>query len=138
MTAEGRYTLEPLTEEQCARWEDLIAPCEATHLFHRGPWLDYLAASRGVDIRLWAIRDRGATVGYFCGGLVRKGPFLVLGSPLKGWGTNYMGPVVNRNFEQTEFLLALDELSRREGVAMVELESPVLSGGPLEASVLVR
>lgn len=134
MTAQRRYTLEPLPEEQCARWEDLIASREAMHLFHRGPWLDYLAASRSVDIRLWAIRDGGATVGYFCGGLVRKGPFLVLGSPLKGWGTNYMGPVVNRDFDQAEFLLALDDLSRREGVAMVEMESPVLSGGSLEAS----
>jgi hypothetical protein len=68
------YSLEPLSVDQSVRRDDLIAPYE------RRPWLDYLVASPGVDVRLWAIRGAETTIGYICGGLVRKGPFLLLGS----------------------------------------------------------
>ncbi len=129
-----RYTLEPLTDAQSARWDELISPYESAQLFHRSPWLDYLTASRGIDFRFWAIKDLNAVVGYFCGGLVQKGPFRLLGSPLKGWGTNYLGPIVGARFDQVEFLRALDGLAVRERLAMTELESPTLSPDKLEAS----
>jgi hypothetical protein len=130
----GRYALEPLTEEQCTRWDEVVAPYDGTRVFHRTPWLDYLAASRGIDVRRWAIKSRDTLVGYFCAGLVRKGPFLILGSPLKGWGTNCMGPIVGRDFDQADFLRALDELARRQGIAMTELEGPALAADELQAS----
>jgi lipid II:glycine glycyltransferase (peptidoglycan interpeptide bridge formation enzyme) len=129
-----RYVIEPLTEDQSVRWDELIAPYDGTPLFHRSAWLDYLAASRGVDVRMWAIKDAETTIGYFCGGLVRKGPFLVLGSPLKGWGTNYMGPIVSRDVDQLRLVQALDDLAPHEGLAMIELESPALGDDPLQAS----
>jgi hypothetical protein len=74
------------------------------------------------------IREGAQTVGYFCGGVLHKGPFRILGSPLMGWGTNFMGPVVNRDFDQSAFLASIDELAARDSFAMVELESPILSG----------
>ena len=82
------YSLEPLSVDQSVRKDDLIALYESAQLFHRRPWLDYLVASPGVDVRLWAIGGAETTIGDICGGLVRKGTFLLLGSPLKGWGTN--------------------------------------------------
>lgn len=128
------YALEPLPTEARGGWDDLIASYETAELFHRTPWLDYLAASRGIDVRLWTIRHCDTTVGHFCAGLVRKGPFRVLGSPLKGWGTNSMGPVARRDFDQAAFLRALDDLAHQQGLAMTELESPVLAPAELEAS----
>ena len=128
-----RYRLEPLTPDEASRWDKLIARYESTQLFHRKVWLDYLAASRGVNIRMWAIRGDDRTIGYLCGGVVRKGPFRVFGSPLKGWGTNFMGPVVDRDFDQRAFLRALDQLAVTERFAMVEIENPVLSDDQLSA-----
>jgi hypothetical protein len=125
------YKLQPLTADEAARWDDLISPYESRQLFHRRAWLDYLAASHNLDIRLWVVRDARRTVGYFCGGVLRKGPFRILGSPLKGWGTNFMGPVVNSDFDQSAFLASIDDLAARESFAMVELETPVLSGSVL-------
>ena len=127
------YTLEPLTASEAARWDELIAPYETRQLFHRRAWLDYLAASRGVMIHFWAIRNQGRTVGFFCGGTLRKGPFRILGSPLKGWGTNFMGPVADHSLDQRAFLRAVDDLARRDGLAMVEMESPLLEGSTLSA-----
>ena len=98
-----RYELEPLTSEEQETWDARIAGYESAHLFHRRAWLDYLAESQGVQIRQWAIREAGRTVGYFCAGIFRKGPFRILGSPLKSWGTNFMGPVVNSDFSAEAF-----------------------------------
>lgn len=127
------YALEPLTALEAARWDELIAPYETRQLFHRRAWLDYLAASRDVEICFWAIREHGRTVGYFCGGVLRKGPFRILGSPLKGWGTNFMGPVADRDLDQRAFLRGVDDLAARERLAVVELESPLLGDPALQA-----
>lgn len=133
-SSDPRYALEPLSEDQSARWDDLIAPYESAQLFHRSPWLDYLAASRGIEVRLWAIRDAETTIGYLCGGLVRKGPFLLLGSPLKGWGTNYMGPIMDSDADPLGVVRALDDLAKREDLAMTELEGRALSDSVMQAS----
>lgn len=129
-----RYQLEPLTREEAARWDELIAPYRSRELFHRKPWLDYLAESRGIESRFWMIRDQGRTAGYFCGGILRKGPFRILGSPLQSWGTNYLGPVTNGDLDQTAFLEALDRLARDEHLAMAELESRGLSDAALQTA----
>ncbi|PYN50956.1 MAG: hypothetical protein DME00_03690, partial [Candidatus Rokuibacteriota bacterium] len=133
-SSDPRYSLEPLSEDQSARWDDLIAPYEGAQLFHRSPWLDYLAASRGIEVRLWAIRDAETSIGYLCGGLVRKGPFLLLGSPLKGWGTNYMGPIMDSDADPLGVVRALDDLAKREDLAMTELEGRALSDSVMQAS----
>ncbi len=128
----GRYRLEPLTPDEAARWDELIKGYESTQLFHRKAWLDYLAASRGVTIRQWAIRSGSETVGYLCGGLLKRGPFRILGSPLRGWGTNFMGPVMDRDLDQEMFLRAVDALALEEGLAMIEIEHPLLDESALE------
>jgi CelD/BcsL family acetyltransferase involved in cellulose biosynthesis len=127
------YSLQPLDAEQAARWDDLIAPFAGRELFHRRAWLDYLAASRGVEIRLWSVVNGERSLGYFCGGIVRKGPFRILGSPLKGWGTNSMGPVVQPDTNERDLLGALDVLARQEGLAMTELEHTAFSDSGLRA-----
>ena len=70
------YRFDPLTTAEIATWDELIGNCQGREVFHCSAWLDYLAASRGVEILRWAIRDGDDIVGYFCGGLVRLG----------GWG----------------------------------------------------
>jgi len=124
-----QYGLEPLTDEEQKTWDTRIARYESVHLFHRQAWLDYLAASQGVQIAYWTVREAERTVGYFCGGTFQKGPFRLLGSPLKGWGSNFMGPVVSSDFNPEAFLHALDELAANEGFAMLEIENPVLDAG---------
>src|SRR6266508_3286945 len=121
-----RYRFEPLTPSEMGQWDDLIAPYPGREPFHRKVWLDYLASTRGMPTRFWAIRERGTTVGYFCGGLLTKGPFRILGSPLKGWGTNYMGPVVREDVDYGELLEAFDLLACEERLAMTEIENTCL------------
>ena len=117
------YELEPLSSNEATRWDELIAPYANRTLFHRRVWLDYLEASQGISIQSWRISEHGRTLGYFCGGLLTKGPFKILGSPLRGWGTNSLGPAGEPSLESSAFLAGLDDLARREHLSMVELES---------------
>jgi hypothetical protein len=125
--------LEPLSAEEANRWDEMVAPYTSRQLFHRQVWLDYLAASRGLEIRKWSILDGSRRVGYLCGGIVRKGPFRILGSPLRGWGTNFMGPVVDEPIDQSSLLAALDVLACQERLSMIEIEHPRLQPAALSA-----
>jgi len=128
------YGLEALSLAESAAWDELIRGCAGEELFHRRAWLDFLAASRNATITQHAIREGEATVGYLSGGIVRKGPFRIFGSPLKGWGTNFMGPVATAQIDQVGLLAAIDGLARDESLAMTELESRLLDDSHLDAA----
>lgn len=128
------YRLDLLTPAESEKWDALIAPCRGREVFHSTAWLDFLASSRGIDIRRWVIRDGDETVGYFCGGLLRIGPFRILGSPLRSWATNFMGPVSSGPLDQGRFLAALDILARQHRIAMIELEHLSLAEPALRAA----
>ena len=129
-----RYRIEPLETDESARWDELITPYETAGVFHRNPWLDFLIATRGVEFRRWAIREGHRTQGYFCGAIQRKGPFAALGSPLTGWQTPFMGPIVNRDVDFGDLLDALDVLAREEHLAVVELGNPQLPENVMRAA----
>jgi hypothetical protein len=126
--------LEPLGPQEAQRWDEIVAPYASRQLFHRQVWLDYLAASRGLEIRKWSIVEGGRRLGYLCGGIVRKGPFRILGSPLRGWGTNSMGPIADEPIDQPRLLAALDALAREERLSMIEIEHPLLEPSVLSAA----
>jgi len=126
-------SLEPLSNADSPRWDDLIADYPDRQVFHSQAWLDYLAASRRVQIRKWSVRSESRTLGYFCAGQISKGPFRVLGSPLKGWGTNSMGPLLSADIDLVAFLASVDELAKSERIAMVELEHPGLDPAVMAA-----
>ena len=125
------YTLTEASATESAGWDALVDRFDSRSLFHRTAWLHYLAESRRLDIRQWALRDGDDTVGYLSGGLLRMGPFRILGSPLRSWGTNAMGPLVNGDVDQPRFIAALDTLAARERLSMIEIENPILSGDVL-------
>jgi GNAT acetyltransferase-like protein len=120
---EVKYTIEPLAAEEIKRWDSLIAPFARRSLFHTATWMQWLAETRAVEARFWAIRAGSELVGYFCGGIFRKGPYKILGTPLKGWLTNDMGPVTGEGFDQKKFFRALDDLAQQESIAMIEMEN---------------
>ena len=121
------YRFDPLTSVEAARWDQLITPYDGRTLFHQSMWLDYLAASRRVETARWAIRTEDRTVGYLCGGFLQMGPYRILGTPLRSWGTNVMGPLLDHDADQTALFRALDRLAAADRLAMIELEHPSLS-----------
>ena len=88
-------------------WDELDQ-YEDRIVFQTRVWLDFLAATQGAEPVVAAIRENGQLLGYFTGLIVKKFGIKILGSPFKGWTTNYMGfnlrPGVSR-------LALLDDLS---------------------------
>jgi CelD/BcsL family acetyltransferase involved in cellulose biosynthesis len=85
-------------------WGRVLAALPGREIFQSPAWLRYLAeAHRGEPIVL-ALKNDGATAGYFAGLTIRKAGLKILGSPFPGWMTERMG------------LRLMPGVSRREAV----------------------
>ncbi|AEV86522.1 amino acid racemase [Actinoplanes sp. SE50] len=60
-------------------------------LFHTPEWLAFVAECQGAEPVLATVSDGGVTVGHFTGLLVRRYGLRILGSPMAGWTTSYLG-----------------------------------------------
>jgi CelD/BcsL family acetyltransferase involved in cellulose biosynthesis len=84
-----KLTLERVDPAHCD-WTDLDAFPDRV-VFQTREWLSFVAASQHVEPLIAAIRAGHTTVGYFTGFITRRYGVRMLGSPLPGWTTDYMG-----------------------------------------------
>ncbi len=120
------HSFEEISPLEIPNWDFTIGSYETKTLFHETCWLRFLERSQGAKIRgLKLLDERGAVAGYFCAGEVRKGFFRLLGSPLQGWTTYFMGPIVNQIRTET-LLSALERYYRDHRVDYVELANLAL------------
>ncbi len=113
--------LELITDMDEKTWDEAIEAFDTKYLFHQSIWLRFLEETQGAKTLRFRINEGGKTLGYFAGLTVQKGPLRILGSPLPGWTTEYMGPVVNADFDFGKFLDALDGACRHLRIHHVEL-----------------
>jgi CelD/BcsL family acetyltransferase involved in cellulose biosynthesis len=73
-----------------APWPELERHRDRT-VFQTRPWLDFLAETQGAEPVVAEVRRGDDVVGWFTGAVVRRFGFRILGSPLPGWATSYMG-----------------------------------------------
>jgi len=120
--------LEPLTGIQDIEWDRTIAGWQGKLIFHHSAWLKFMKANR-PDLRLMRFRliNDNKIKGYFVGFLNKKGPFLIIGSPLYGCFTDFMGPISDNSLEVETFLKALESWCRKERVHFLQLGHPILS-----------
>lgn len=78
-----------------------------------------------------AILDGTKPAGYFCALTLRKLLLPVVGSPLPGTGTNYMGPVLEPGVDQGAVVRALVSFFRRSLTAHLELATVSLEESTL-------
>jgi CelD/BcsL family acetyltransferase involved in cellulose biosynthesis len=72
-------------------WNATLHQFSDRGIFQSPAWLGFVAETQRGKIVTAALRDGDATVGYFSGLVVRKFGLSLLGSPLPGWTTSYMG-----------------------------------------------
>ena len=98
-------------------------------------WLSFLAASQGAETVLAGVRDRGRPVGHFVGGIVWRFGIKILGSPLRGWGTESMGFLLEPGVDRRAAAAALLPFAFRElGCLHVELADRHLSADAMAGS----
>jgi CelD/BcsL family acetyltransferase involved in cellulose biosynthesis len=54
-------------------------------------WVSFVARTQGAEPLVVALTENGRPVGYFTGLLIRRYGIRILGSPLPGWTTSFMG-----------------------------------------------
>jgi hypothetical protein len=113
-------------------WDKAISGFDTKFLFHQSAWLNFLEETQTGKILRFRIVDQGKVIGYFVGLLLKKSMMNILGSPLPGWTTNYMGPIVNKGFNLQEFLDALHLKCRELKIQHIELCNPFFSKNIME------
>jgi len=74
------------------------------------PWLEFLRVSQSAEAVVLEVLRAGQRVGFFTGAIVRKAGLRILGSPLRGWTTSYMGFCVDEDVDVHDLLLPLRSL----------------------------
>ncbi len=115
----SNITLKRVTANQIP-WSDLDSSWDRT-VFQTREWLDYLAETQGAREVFAQVCEGSSTVGYFVGMTVRKCGLKVLGSPMPGWTTPYMGFNLPESFQREGALRALPEFAFDE-LGCVHLE----------------
>lgn len=87
-------------------WNELSHFPDRT-IFQTPAWLEFIARSQNATPVLARLSDRGQTVGYFTGLIVKKFGMRILGSPMPGWTTLYLGFNLLPEFPRREALSSL-------------------------------
>jgi hypothetical protein len=88
-------------------WGGILCQLRERTIFQTTEWLSFVAKTQGGDIVLAALQSEGRTLGYFAGIIVTRMGFKILGSPLPGWTTSYMGLNLVENVSRRTAVQAL-------------------------------
>jgi len=113
-------------------WDTLISQFETKSLFHQFAWLNFLQKTQKAKIIKFQIYDDDKIIGYFVGMLEQRGPFKIFSSPRPGCNTEYLGPIINKNFEQQKFLKSLEKWCRLNKIDLLEISNPYLNNEIME------
>lgn len=117
----ARATLERIAYDPGA-WGAIVDSHSDAEVYHGPAWLAYLAATQGAEPVIAIVRQDGQPVGHFVGGIVRRYGIRILGSPLRGWGTQVMGFLLDPGADRVSAAEALVPFAFRDlGCAHVEL-----------------
>lgn len=101
-------------------------------LFQTREWLEFVVRTQGAEPVVAALSDGGERVGYFTGMITRRFGVRILGSPLPGSTTNYMGFNLRDGVSRREAAAALPRFAFRSlGCLYLELMDRHLKAGDL-------
>ncbi|GAA0499199.1 hypothetical protein Ade02nite_83300 [Paractinoplanes deccanensis] len=102
-------------------------------IFHTEPWLRFVAESQGAYPVLARVEDGGRAVGHFTGLVSKRFGLRILGSPMAGWTTSYVGFLLDEDVPRREALAALMPFAFDElGCAHLEVRDRRLAPADLD------
>jgi CelD/BcsL family acetyltransferase involved in cellulose biosynthesis len=118
-------------EPSAALWADRAAYPDRL-IFHTQEWLRFVAESQRAEPVLATVSDGARTVGHFTGLLSRRYGLRILGSPMAGWTTSYMGFTLDGSVPRRAALEALFPFAFRDlGCAHLEIRDRGLAEADL-------
>src|SRR5579862_8049082 len=97
-----------------SEWDRLLESFEDRTLFQSAAWLRFLQQCVHGELVFAALEDGKQACGYFAGIIVTKLGLRILGSPLPGWTTSYMGMALQPGVSRMQAFEALIEFAFRE------------------------
>ncbi|MDY7091184.1 MAG: GNAT family N-acetyltransferase [Actinomycetota bacterium] len=76
-------------------------------IFHTEPWLNFVAETQNASPVLARVTDGTETVGHFTGLVTKRFGLRILGSPMAGWTTSYVGFTLRPDVPRRAALQAL-------------------------------
>lgn len=104
MIAPGPIVVAEASREE---WDHLVAAMPYRTVYHSLGWLSAVESVFGPRLRMVKALRGDHCVGIWPWLEVRKGPLRVIGSPLPGWATAYLGPLLVDRSYGTEALAAM-------------------------------
>ncbi|MEV4348642.1 GNAT family N-acetyltransferase [Actinoplanes sp. NPDC049596] len=118
-------------EPAAALWADRAAYDDRL-IFHTPEWLRFVATAQGARPVLAVVEDGATTVGHFTGLLSKRFGLRILGSPMAGWTTSYVGFLLEAGIRRRDALAALMPFAFDElGCAHLEIRDRRLPAGDL-------
>jgi CelD/BcsL family acetyltransferase involved in cellulose biosynthesis len=102
-------------------WDGVLAGFPQHTLFHRACWLRLLAECHRGEPWLARVDEGGNCVAAWPAIALRRGPFRILGSPLPGWNTPFLGPLFADGADVPAILAAVQQRRTLGRVAYQEL-----------------
>jgi CelD/BcsL family acetyltransferase involved in cellulose biosynthesis len=103
-------------------WATTVDEHPDLEVYHGPAWLTYLATTQGIEPVVAVVSRDGRPIGHFVGGIVHRYGIRILGSPLRGWGTQAMGFLLDPGEDRLAAAGALLPFAFRElGCLHVEL-----------------
>lgn len=103
-------------------WHE-ISGMDSKTLFHEPSWLQYLERTNKGRPCFLELKKGPATLAYHVYLDTGLGPVRVMGSPLPGWTTNYLGPLFERDADQRAIVRAIKSYALRHGYLYVEIKN---------------
>ncbi|HWS39190.1 MAG TPA: hypothetical protein VN408_41410 [Actinoplanes sp.] len=114
-------------EPDTAHWE------RQPLIFHTREWLNFITECRRAEPLHAAVTDAGQVVGHFTGLLSRRFGVHILGSPMAGWTTSYLGFTLDPGTDRRAALQVLIRFAFHEaGAAHLEIRDRGLTVADLQ------
>ena len=92
-------------------WDSTLQQFPDRTVCQSAAWLNFLSETQKGEIVLAALHEGNSVLGYFSGLMVQRFGLRILGSPLPGWTTAYMGLVLKPEVPRTEAFAALQRFA---------------------------
>ena len=115
--------LRSLEDNKLPEWNSIVEQLPNATLFHTMEWLNFLEKAFHLEKLPMGLYQDGRLAGLFPMLMTRKGPFRILGSPLTGWNTPYMGPLIKAEL-LNEAMSAFNSLMKSLKADYVEVRFP--------------
>ncbi len=116
----------PLEHDIIENWDKTLMQCPDWSVYQTEAWLDFIQQTQSVSLQKLGIYDGDEIKGIWAGADIRKGPFRLFGSPMKGWTTAYMGPASN-GLDSLELLDVWQKFLKKNGYHHAQMCHPAFT-----------